>query len=164
MKNGRNTGKRGYIRIENEGGKTLGITTALSPQIDLATEPRWMHFADTFGEHTQMPVDMTKAYCDGFQTTDGTEDGWGTDSVNTMVKHFPGGGSGEGGRDAHYGYGKYAVYPGDNFDEHLKPFTNGAFALNGKTGKASAVMPYYTISTDNDKNTVKMWATPTTNI
>lgn len=126
--------------------RALGITTALSPQIDLATEPRWMRFADTFGEHTQMTVDMAKAYCDGFQTTDGTEDGWGKDSVNTMVKHFPGGGMCEAGRDAHYAYGKYAVYPGNNFEEHLKPFTQGAFSLDGKTGKASAVMPYYTIS------------------
>lgn len=131
--------------------RALGITTALSPQIDLATEPRWMRFADTFGEHTQMTIDMTKAYCDGFQTTEGTENGWGNGSVNTMVKHFPGGGSGEGGRDAHYAYGKYAVYPGENFEEHLKPFTEGAFALDGKTKKASAVMPYYTISYDIDK-------------
>lgn len=126
--------------------RALGITTALSPQIDLATEPRWMRFADTFGEHTQMTIDMTKAYCDGFQTTKDSSDGWGEDSVNTMVKHFPGGGMGEAGRDAHYAYGKYAVYPGNNFKEHLRPFTEGAFSLDGKTKKAGAVMPYYTIS------------------
>lgn len=126
--------------------RALGITTALSPQIDLATEPRWMRFVDTFGEHTQMTIDMTKAYCDGFQTTKDSSDGWGEDSVNTMVKHFPGGGMGEAGRDAHYAYGKYAVYPGNNFKEHLRPFTEGAFSLDGKTKKAGAVMPYYTIS------------------
>lgn len=105
-----------------------------------------MRFADTFGEHTQMAIDMTKAYCDGFQTTKDSEDGWGKDSVVTMVKHFPGGGPCEGGRDAHYAYGKYAVYPGGNDKEHLRPFTEGAFSLDGKTGKAGAVMPYYTIS------------------
>ena len=55
-----------------------------------------MRFADTFGEHTQMTIDMTQAYCDGFQTTRGSKDGWGKDSVNTMVKHFPGGGMGGG--------------------------------------------------------------------
>lgn len=131
--------------------RALGIATALSPQIDLSTEPRWMRFADTFGEHTQMTIDMTRAYCDGFQTTKDSADGWGKDSVNTMVKHFPGGGTGEGGRDAHYGYGKYAVYPGSNFREHLKPFTQGAFHLDGATKKASAVMPYYTISYDADQ-------------
>ena len=131
--------------------RALGITTALSPQIDLATEPRWMRFADTFGEHTQMTIDMTKAYCDGFQTTKDSPDGWGMDSVNAMVKHFPGGGPVESGRDAHYAYGKYAVYPGNNFKEHVKPFAEGAFKLDGKTKMASAVMPYYTISTDADK-------------
>ena len=40
---------------------------------------------------------------------------------------------------------------GGNFEEHLKPFTKGAFALDGKTEKASAVMPYYTISYDMDQ-------------
>ncbi len=131
--------------------RALGITTSLSPQIDLATEPRWMRFADTFGEHTQMTIDMTKAYCDGFQTTKESKNGWGKDSVNTMVKHFPGGGPVEAGRDAHYAYGKYAVYPGNNFAEHLRPFTEGAFSLDGKTEKASAVMPYYTVSYNIDK-------------
>jgi beta-glucosidase len=33
----------------------------------------------------------------------------------------------------------------------MKPFTDGAFKLNGGTKKASAVMPYYTISYDQDK-------------
>ncbi len=89
---------------------------------------------------------MGKAYIDGCQTTEESPGGWGEDSVNAMVKHWPGGGTGEGGRDAHFSYGKYAVYPGDNFEEHLKPFTEGAFCLDGKTEKASAVMPYYTIS------------------
>ncbi len=131
--------------------RALGLTTALSPQIDLATEPRWMRLVDTFGEHTKMAVEMTQAYCDGFQTTEGTKDGWGRDSVNTMVKHFPGGGTCEAGRDAHYAYGKYAVYPGENFEEHLKPFTEGAFSLKGGTKKASAVMPYYTVSFDVDQ-------------
>lgn len=131
--------------------RALGLTTALSPQVDLATEPRWMRFADTFGEHAALSAEMTRAYCDGFQTTPGAPDGWGSGSVNTMVKHFPGGGPCEGGRDAHYGYGKYAVYPGHNEAEHLKPFTEGAFRLRRGTGKASAVMPYYTISCGLDK-------------
>lgn len=131
--------------------RALGIATALSPQIDLNTEPRWMRFADTFGEHTQLACAMAKAYCDGFQTTEGSEDGWGEDSVNAMVKHFPGGGPCEAGRDAHYAYGKFAVYPGGNFAEHLKPFTQGAFALEDGTGCASAVMPYYTVSYGQDK-------------
>jgi beta-glucosidase len=134
--------------------RALGIATALSPQIDLATEPRWNRFTGTFGEDPQLAADMARAYVDGFQTSTGKNEiknGWGYSSVNAMVKHWPGGGSGEGGRDAHFGYGKYAVYPGKGFDSHLVPFVKGAFALQGKTGMAAAVMPYYTISYNQDQ-------------
>ena len=130
--------------------RALGITTALSPQVDIATEPRWMRFCGTFGEDSRLSAEMARSYCDGFQTDEKTG-GWGSGSVNAMVKHWPGGGSCEGGRDAHYAYGKFAVYPGDNFEEHLKPFTEGAFQLKGGTQKAAAVMPYYTISYEQDK-------------
>ena len=133
--------------------RALGISTALSPQVDLSTDPRWMRTSGTFGEDPQLATDMARSYIDGFQTSGGAKEiagGWGFESVNAMVKHWPGGGSGEGGRDAHYGYGKYAVYPGNKFDTHLVPFTDGAFKLEGKTGMASAVMPYYTISYNQD--------------
>jgi len=133
--------------------RALGITTALSPQVDIATEPRWNRTSGTFGEDPRLAADMARAYIDGFQTSTGNREiagGWGYNSVNAMVKHWPGGGSGEGGRDAHYGFGKYAVYPGKNFAQHAVPFTEGAFKLNGKTGMAAAVMPYYTISWNQD--------------
>ncbi len=133
--------------------RALGIATALSPQIDIASDPRWWRVSGTFGESPLLASDMARAYIDGFQTSDGTKEiagGWGFTSVNAMVKHWPGGGSGEGGRDAHYGFGKYAVYPANNFFQELVPFTEGAFKLHGKTGTASAVMPYYTISYNQD--------------
>ncbi len=131
--------------------RALGIATALSPQIDLATEPRWMRFGDTFGEHAELSIQMARAYCDGMQTTEGEADGWGRDSVNAMAKHWPGGGACEAGRDAHYAWGKYAVYPGNNFEEHLRPFLEGAFQLDGPTGKAAAVMPYYSVPWGQDR-------------
>jgi beta-glucosidase len=133
--------------------RALGIATALSPQVDIATDPRWNRVSGTFGEDPQLAADMARAYIDGFQTSTGTKEianGWGYNSVNAMVKHWPGGGAGEGGRDAHYGFGKYAVYPGNNFQQHFIPFTQGAFKLKGKTGMAAAVMPYYTISFNQD--------------
>ena len=134
--------------------RALGIATALSPQVDLGTEPRWSRLNGTFGEGPQLSTDMARAYIDGFQTSTGKaeiKDGWGYHSVNAMVKHWPGGGPEEGGRDAHFAYGKFAVYPGNNFQMHLTPFINGAFKLVGKTKKAAAVMPYYTISYGQDK-------------
>lgn len=130
--------------------RALGITTALSPQVDIATDPRWRRFYGTFGEDPVLSRDMAQAYCEAFQNTPGSPDGWGGQSVNCMVKHWPGGGSGEGGRDAHFGTGKYAVYPGGRFDLGLIPFIDGAFRLPGKTKMASAVMPYYTISYGQD--------------
>ena len=130
--------------------RALGITTALSPQIDIATDPRWRRFYGTFSEDPDLNASIAREYCDAFQTTAGSKDGWGNQSVNCMVKHWPGGGSGEGGRDAHFSLGKYAVYPGGNFALGLIPFTEGAFKLKGKTKSASAVMPYYTISYGQD--------------
>lgn len=133
--------------------RALGIATALSPQIDLGTEPRWYRINMTFGESSKLTTAMAKAYIDGFQTSIGKaeiKDGWGYGSVNAMVKHWPSGGPEEGGRDGHWATGKFAVYPGQNFEEHISPFINGAFKLDGKTGKASAVMPYYTISYGKD--------------
>lgn len=131
--------------------RALGIATALSPQIDIATDPRWYRFEGTFGPSPQLAADMAKAYIDGFQTS-GNSNGWGFESVNAMAKHWPGGGSGEGGRDAHYGFGKFAVFPGNNIAEHLIPFTDGAFSLTGGTKMASAIMPYYTISFGQNPN------------
>ncbi len=133
-------------RIMSRELRAMGVTTFLGPQIDLATEPRWMRSVDTFGPDLSWNKRLTKAFCDGMQTTEGALDGWGTDSVAVMVKHWPGGGTGEGGRDAHYAYGKYAVFPNGQFELHQRPFTEGAFCLEGPTGQAAAVMPYYTVS------------------
>jgi beta-glucosidase len=141
---------REFGKIAAEEYRALGVTTALSPQVDIATEPRWARFSGTFGESPKLSAAMAEAYCDGFQTTKGSLSGWGLGSVNAMVKHWPGGGAGEAGRDAHYANGKFAVYPGNNFNAHLIPFIQGAFKLKGKTKMASAVMPYYTISWNQD--------------
>jgi beta-glucosidase len=142
-----------FGEIASKEYRALGIATALSPQIDLGTEPRWNRFEGTMGEDPNLAADMARAYVDGFQTSAGADEisgGWGYTSVHAMVKHWPGGGPEEGGRDGHFGYGAYAVYPGKNLQDHLKPFTEGAFKLEGKTGMASAVMPYYTISYNQD--------------
>ena len=146
-----------FGQIASEEYRALGFATALSPQVDIATDPRWMRFNGTMGEDPKLSADLARAYCNGFQTSEGEAeiaDGWGYHSVNTMVKHWPGGGSGEGGRDAHYGFGKYAVFPNNQLPLHKIPFTEGAFKLEGKTGKASAVMPYYTISVGQGKENV----------
>lgn len=132
--------------------RAMGIATALGPQIEVASEPRWLRVDGTFGEDTELSIDMTKAYVDGSQSTyaKGKDLGWGHESINTMIKHFPGDGMGEGGRESHMEMGKFAVYPGDNFKEHLKPFLDGGLKLNGKTEEASSMMASYSIAIDKD--------------
>ena len=134
--------------------RAIGFGTALSPQADLATDPRWRRNPGTFGEDPQLVADLSKAYIDAFQITDDKDlqihEGWGHQSLNCMVKHWPAGGAGEGGRDAHISIGKYAVFPGNNLKLGMDTFKDGAFELDGPTGCAAAVMPYYTISWDQD--------------
>lgn len=138
-----------FGEIASEEYRALGIATALSPQVDIATEPRWFRFSGTFGEDPQLSTDMARAYCDAFQTTPDAK-GWGTKSVNAMVKHWYGYGSQEGGRDSHFASGKFAVYPGNNREEHKRSFTEGVFRLEGGTEMASAVMPIYSILWNQD--------------
>lgn len=125
--------------------RALGLANALSPQIDLATEPRWLRVNGTFGEEVDLASEMASAYVDGFQGTfdeDGENLGWGTDSVSTVIKHFPGDGVGEGGREAHTNAGKYGVLPGDNLDEHVAPFLAAI--------DAGGVMTSYSILLDGE--------------
>ena len=140
---------RRFGEIASEEYRALGIATALSPQVDIATDPRWFRFDGTFGEDPQLTTDMARAYCDGFQTTPETK-GWGLKSVNAMVKHWYGYGAQEGGRDSHFASGKYAVYPGNNREMHKRSFVEGAFHLEGGTEMASAVMPIYSILWNQD--------------
>ena len=142
---------RRFARVMAREYRALGIVTFLGPQIDLGTDPRWFRIRDTFGGDVEWTIRLTRAFCDALQTTEDSDTGWGRRSVIAMAKHWPRGGTGEGGRDAHYPFGKYAVYPGGHFETHLRPFTEGAFRLEGKTACCAAVMPYYSVSWDQDQ-------------
>lgn len=133
--------------------RDLGITCFLAPQVDIACDPRWWRDAGTFGEDPALSRDLTRAFCDGLQSTwgeNGEDLGWGDGSITAMVKHWTGEGAGEGGREAHTEGGKYAVYPGGNFEALMIPFVDGAFRLGGKTGSAVSVMSSYTAAWSDD--------------
>lgn len=110
----------------------IGIRVAIHPMADLATEPRWGRINGTFGEDAELACHMIKAYIRGFQGGQ-----LGSQSVACMTKHFPGGGPQKDGEDPHFPYGKEQIYPGNNFDYHLRPF-EAAFAAN-----TAQIMPYY---------------------
>ena len=110
----------------------IGIRVAIHPMADLATEPRWGRINGTFGEDAELAGQMIKAYIRGFQGEQ-----LGPQSVACMTKHFPGGGPQKDGEDPHFPYGKEQIYPGNNFDYHLRPF-EAAFEAN-----TAQIMPYY---------------------
>ncbi|GAA2555781.1 glycoside hydrolase family 3 N-terminal domain-containing protein [Winogradskya consettensis] len=110
----------------------VGIRVALHPMADLATEPRWARTSGTLGSDADVVSSLIKAYVEGFQGAC-----LGDDSVAAMVKHFPGAGPQMNGEDAHFPYGREQIYPGGQWDLHLKPF-EAAFASG-----VAQVMPYY---------------------
>ena len=121
------------VRQEYE---AVGIRESLAPQADLATEPRWARINGTFGEDAEIAKRMVGAYVTGIQNG---PDGLNSGSVTAVVKHWAGYGAAKDGWDSHNYYGRYAEFPGDNFGQHLIPFT-GAFAAH-----VGSVMPTYSI-------------------
>ena len=119
--------------------RALGIRCTLSPMADTTTEPRWNRIGGTFGEDANLNATLVKAYVEGFQGKQ-----LGTESVMTVTKHFPGDGPVKDGYDGHNNYGKWAIYPGNNFDYHLIPFKA---AFEAGTG---AIMGAYFIPVGKD--------------
>jgi len=109
-----------------------GIRKGYMYQLDLATEPRWSRIEGTFGEDADKVAQIAKILVEGFQ---GKEMGPG--SVALTMKHFPGGGPETKGWDSHYDFGKNLIYPGKNFEYHIKPFQAAVDA------GVSGIMPYY---------------------
>lgn len=121
-----------FAEIAREEYMAIGIRSALHPQIDLVTEPRWARIGNTMGEDANLTAELVVAYLKGFQG-----DKLGSHSVTTVTKHFPGGGPMENGEDSHFTYGKNQTYPGNNLEYHLIPF-RAAIAAG-----ARQIMPYY---------------------
>lgn len=116
--------------------RAVGIHMALSPQADLATEPRWPRINGTFGEASALVARLVDAYVAGFQQGSG---GVGPESVATVVKHWVGYGAAANGFDGHNYYGRFVKLSADQLQDHLRPF-DAAF----KAG-AAGVMPTYDI-------------------
>ena len=134
--------------------RALGIGTLLGPQTDIDSEPRWGRNTGAFGEDPALSRDMVNAAISGFQSTydeTGSDLGWGEDSINTLMKHFPGDGAAQGGREAHDATGSYNIYPGDSFETHLIPFIDGGLNLDSVTGSASGTMLSYSIAWSEDE-------------
>lgn len=127
---------RRFGDIARQEYRAVGIRMALSPQADLATEPRWPRINGTFGEDADLAAAMVRAYVEGFQHG---ASGVDTAGVITIVKHWVGYGAAKDGFDSHNFYGRFANLADDNLSYHERPFL-GAFAAG-----AGGVMPTYSI-------------------
>lgn len=132
--------------------RSAGITMTLSPQVDLESDPR-SQSVNTFTEDPALAAAMTNAMVSAYQSTygeDGSDLGWGKDSLAVQFKHFFGNLANEGGRNYHDYTGKYTVMTEEQIDTQLVPFVEGGFQLDSATGSASAIMVTYTVPMDEE--------------
>lgn len=123
-----------FGRIAAQEYVSVGIRGAYHPTADVATEPRWNRFRETFGEDAKLTAEIITALVRGFQG-----EKLGPHSVALTTKHFPGAGPADDGLDAHFAYGKNQVYPGKNLEYHLQPW-KAAIAAG-----TAMIMPYYAV-------------------
>ena len=145
-----------YGRLMSEEWRAMGISMQVATQMDLATEPRWKRISGTFGEDPALSMDMARAVINGWQSTydtAGNDLGWGEHSVNNQMKHWPGDGAAEGGRESHTRDGAYNVFPGGQFFTHLLPFV-ACMNLPGKTKTVSAAMTNFSVGIEKDGSPV----------
>lgn len=132
--------------------RAAGITMTLSPQVDLESDPR-SQSVSTFTEDPALAAALTNAMVSAYQSTygeDGSDLGWGKDSLAVQFKHFFGNLANEGGRNYHDYTGKYTVMTEEQIDTQLVPFVEGGFQLDSATGSASAIMVTYTVPMDEE--------------
>jgi len=128
---------REFADIARQEWAAVGLRKGYMYMADLATEPRWQRIEGTFGEDAEWAGKLMTELVKGFQgeTLNPT-------SVALTIKHFPGGGAGQGGQDPHFEWGKKEVFPGGKFANNLIPFRA---AIKAGT---SAIMPYYSLPAD----------------
>ena len=132
-----------FAAVMGEEWASIGLRGMYGYMADLSTDPRWYRVHETFTEDADLGADIMGQLVETLQGTsvDDLALSPETDVALTM-KHFPGGGPQELGLDPHFAHGKTQVYPGDGFDDALKPFV--AAIDRG----VAAIMPYYGVPID----------------
>lgn len=117
--------------IAREEHIAIGVRMTLSPESDIASEPRWGRVMETFGEDPDLVTSMVKAQIVAFQN--GTM-GVNKDGIVACIKHFPGAGPQMEGKDT-----SPIVADEETLQIHLKPYYA---AIEANVG---SVMPYYSV-------------------
>ncbi|QEN05280.1 glycoside hydrolase family 3 protein [Thiospirochaeta perfilievii] len=125
--------------------RMAGHQMLLGPQADIATDPRWARISQVIHSNGDLTAKHIKVLIQAMQG--GSElKPWG---MATTVKHIPGSGSVEEGMDSHTEAGKYSLFPGNNLEEHLKPFIAAVEA-----GAAATMACYSIIDVEEYKDIV----------
>ena len=109
----------------------IGVRMTLSPESDIASEPRWGRVMETFGEDPELVTQMVRAQIVAFQNG---EDGLNAEGIVACIKHFPGAGPQMDGKDT-----SPIVSDEETLQIHLKPYYA---AIEANVG---SVMPYYSV-------------------
>ena len=109
----------------------IGVRMTLSPEADIASEPRWGRVMETFGEDPDLVTQMVTAQVVAFQNG---SDGLNTGSIVACMKHFPGAGPQMDGKDT-----SPIISSEETMEIHLKPYYAAL-----EVGVAS-IMPYYSV-------------------
>ena len=109
----------------------IGVRMTLSPESDIASEPRWGRVMETFGEDPDLVTSMVRSQIVAFQNG---EDGLNPDGIVACIKHFPGAGPQMDGKDT-----SPIVADEETLQIHLKPYY-AAIDVN-----VGSVMPYYSV-------------------
>lgn len=117
--------------IAREEHLAIGVRMTLSPESDIASEPRWGRVMETFGEDPDLVTRMVRAQIVAFQN--GTE-GADENGIIACIKHFPGAGPQMDGKDT-----SPIVSDEETLQVHLKPYY-AALEVN-----VGSVMPYYSV-------------------
>ena len=108
-----------------------GVRMTLSPEADIASEPRWGRVMETFGEDPDLVTKMVTAQVVAFQNG---RDGLNTGSIVACMKHFPGAGPQMEGKDT-----SPIISSEETLQIHLKPYY-AALEVN-----VASIMPYYSV-------------------
>ena len=102
-----------------------GIPWAFSPVLDVARDPRWPRFWETYGESTLLASWMGVAYTEGMQGTEENIDG---EHVAVSLKHFLGYSASITGKDR-----THAWIPERQLRQHYLPPFEAAVAAGAKS-------------------------------
>ena len=117
--------------IAREEHIAVGVRMTLSPEADIASEPRWGRVMETFGEDPDLVTQMVTAQVVAFQNG---ADGLNSGSIVACMKHFPGAGPQMDGKDT-----SPIISSEETLQIHLKPYYS-ALEVN-----VASIMPYYSV-------------------